>query len=232
MKQVDSRKKLLNPAEKTRSHKDAKNYVVLIDESGDLGKSPMSDPYLVLAASVTDKPEEYVRIAGSQPQNSSKYNKAGSELKFNRSSRKVRMEILDEISKLDPDIYAAAVLKSSPRWGEKGKMYRKALSEFAEFILEDSDDKQYYFLLDEHTAISPEKDPDLGCRICRRAASKKKKTIGCQIVSSKDTKSLQTHDFVVGAIGSAYNKNDDRYVKKLKKIKYKEGEAYAAKPNK
>lgn len=42
--------------------KASKNYFVFIDESGDLGKSANSDPYLVFAASVTDKPEEFAKI--------------------------------------------------------------------------------------------------------------------------------------------------------------------------
>ncbi len=205
-------------------HKKAsKNYVVLIDESGDLGKSANSDPYLVFAASVTDKPEEFSKIA-------EKYrSKHGKELKFSNSSHDTRLRIIDEINSMNPEIYAAAVVKSHPYWGEKKKMYQQALAEFTEFILQDSGNSNNYFVLDEHTAISTESEPDKGCDICRKVAAQNGKDIGCKMVKSKETKSLQTHDFVVGSIGSVFNKSNGTYLARLKKPKYKEGSAYCTK---
>lgn len=209
-------------------HKKAsKNYVVLIDESGDLGKSVNSDPYLVFAASVTDKPEEFSKIAEKY---SSKLSHTDhSELKFSKTRRDVRFRVIDDINASDPEIYAAVVSKSHPHWGEKKKMYQQALAEFTEFILQDSGDSNYYIILDEHTAISTESEPDRGCNICRKVAAQNGKDIECKMVKSKETRSLQTHDFVVGAIGTAFNHSNEEYVHRLKKPKYKEGSAYYTK---
>lgn len=106
-------------------------------------------------------------------------------------------------------------------------MYQQALAEFTEFILKDSSNSNYYFILDEHTAISTEHEPNKGCEICKKVAAQNGKDIRCKMVKSKETKSLQTHDFVVGAIGSAFNRSDTRFVSSLKKVKYKEGDAYS-----
>lgn len=108
-------------------------------------------------------------------------------------------------------------------------MYQQALAEFTDFILQDSGDSNYYFILDEHTAISTESEPDKGCEICRKVAAQNSKYIECKMVKSKDTMSLQAHDFVVGAIGTAFNHSDDQYLHRLKKAKYKEGSAYCTK---
>lgn len=205
----------------TAGKKTSKNYFVFIDESGDLGKSANSDPYLVFAASVTDKPEEFARIADKYI---SKHN--AKELKFSSSTHDQRMSVIEEINKVDPDIYAAVIIKSHPHWGEKKKMYQQALAEFTKYILQNSGDSNYYFVLDEHTAISTENEPDKGCKICERVAVQNGKFVECNMVKSKETKSLQAHDFIVGAIGHAFNKSNSEYINKLKKISYKEGMAY------
>ena len=202
--------------------KTPKNYVVFIDESGDLGKSVNSDPYLVFAASVTNKPEEFTKIVDKYSLNASE----SIELKFSTTSYHTRMSILSEINKVNPDIYSAVVVKSNKRWGKGKDLYHLAIKEFTERILDVPEDRNYYFLLDKHSAISTDENPNLGCEICKEIATKKGKNIGCKIVDSKNTKPIQAHDFVVGAIGSAYNKSDSKYVKKLKKVSYTEGEGY------
>lgn len=209
----------------TAGKKTSKNYFVFIDESGDLGKSANSDPYLVFAASVTDKPEEFVKIADKYISNVHKSSQLD-ELKFSKSTNDVKAMIINDINLINPDIYAAVVIKSHPHWKEKKKMYQQALSEFIDFIIKDLEDCNYYFILDEHTAISTESEPNKGCEICETVAAKYGINVECKMLKSKDTKSLQTHDFIVGSIGSAFNRLDNRYICKLKKVKYKEGEAY------
>lgn len=105
-------------------------------------------------------------------------------------------------------------------------MYQQALAEFVDFILNDCNASNYYFILDEHTAISTESEPNKGCKICEAVAARNDKYVECKMLKSKDTKSLQTHDFIVGVIGSAYNRSEYRYITKLKNIRYKEGDAY------
>ena len=136
------------------------------------------------------------------------------------------MSVLSEINKVDPDIYSAVVVKSNKRWGKGKDLYHLALKEFIEQILDVSENRNYYFLLDKHSAISTDENPNLGCEICKEIATKKGKNIECKIVDSKNTKPIQAHDFVVGAIGSAYNKSDFKYVKKLKKAEYRYGDGY------
>ena len=202
--------------------KSSTTYVVLIDESGDLGKDEKSKPFFVLAASVTNKPEEFAGIVDNYALNANET----IELKFNTTSYYTRAGVIEEINNVDPELYAAVIVKSNKRWGKGKEIYHLALKEFTEHIVDVSRDGNYYFLLDYHNALSTKEKPNLGCEICEKAASQKGVNITCKIVDSKSTKIMQTHDFVVGAIGSAYNKSDPRYIKKLKKAEYVYGEGY------
>lgn len=203
--------------------KASKNYFVFIDESGDLGKSANSDPYLVFAASVTDKPEEFAKIIDKY-----KTKCDSKEPKFSNSSYYTKLKVIEDINSLNPDIYAAVIIKSHPHWKEKKKMYQQALAEFIDFILKNCGEITYYIILDEHTAISTESEPNKGCEICEMVAARNGKYVECKMLKSKDTKSLQTHDFIVGSIGSAFNKSNRDYINRLKNIRYKDGDAYYA----
>ena len=72
----------------------SKNYFVFIDESGDLGKSASSDPYLVFAASVTDEPE-FAKIIDKYKTNT--YLSQSDEIKFSKTRHGIRLLVIDDV---------------------------------------------------------------------------------------------------------------------------------------
>ncbi|MGN0137068.1 MAG: hypothetical protein ACI381_00435, partial [Candidatus Methanomethylophilaceae archaeon] len=48
----------------------------------------------------------------------------------------------------------------------------------------------------------------------------KGRSVKAEVVESSDSQELQTHDFIVGAIGKFYNRHDDSYIGLLKCSKY------------
>lgn len=183
--------------------------MIFIDESGELGFKGGSSATFVMAATITDRPEEFRRLSlNYQPP-------SGRELKFKSSTNRVRREILNDVSVLGPEIRAIVVCKTNlpDDWKVKGeKLYIKTTSTLMDDIMKNTPGC-VGVVFDHHTALHE----DIGCKIAKDTAEKYgRNLISCeQNMSSKDDAALQTHDFVASAIGYKYNSGKARFFDQL-----------------
>ena len=85
--------------------------IVLIDESGNTGRTARSPKYFVSAATVMECPKEFIRIGSSYEPNT-KHQQQPGVLKFTTSIDDIRLNVLSDIDSMaDAKIYAVVVDK-------------------------------------------------------------------------------------------------------------------------
>jgi len=184
-----------------------------IDESGDMGLDVMrgASDALVVSATVTDRPKDFESIRGRYAPNT-KFGDEGSrrygELKFSTSTDAVRLDVLDEVRKLDPKIYSVVLMKEDidPRMTQYdilGGMVKELLADVVA-----GDGGIYRVTIDEHKKLNQSRRE----RICRAAIEGTEWEITeCKVLDSKYSHGLQVNDFVTGAMSYKYNAAPPRY---------------------
>ncbi len=95
---------------------------IYLDESGDLGLSPRSTRYVIVAALATDDVRSVERAVKSARRLLRSEGHPLVEMKFRNSSRRVRMRLLEELSRWDPRIaWCGLDKREMPLWLREDK---------------------------------------------------------------------------------------------------------------
>ncbi|MDR2846566.1 MAG: hypothetical protein LBV63_04720 [Candidatus Methanoplasma sp.] len=180
--------------------------LVLVDESGDMGHTEGSSGIFVISATVTDCPVRFRSIADDYKKNTRPGRTTPNELKYYSSSDEVRLNVLKDIARSDPDIWTVVVHKCaselSKEWCVYGRaLYRKAIETLMDDVMKNTDGPMIV-IFDPHTALRG----DFGTK----TAEKKATCYGCDLIyarqdrTSHEEMALQVHDFVVGSTRDRY----------------------------
>jgi hypothetical protein len=173
-----------------------------IDESNTGGVT--QGKHYVLGATVVDADKEidFGKITEKR--------RKDKELKFIRN-KSIRDEVLIEISKLNPRLYAVTIKKGKWKGEEYVNVHRNGLVELIDSIAKKERAKNIRITTD-YTEYANDEIVKL---LTAESGKKHKKNIIGEAIDSKKSPQIQTNDFVVGAMNKAYNRNEKRYVKKL-----------------
>jgi len=174
----------------------------VIDDTNDLGSRKHGKHYILGATAVdADKVEAFADLT-------KKYN-LDKEIKF-ISEQKLRKEVLEGISELEPRIYAVTVRK--PRFHKWDKttqkdVHRNALQKLMKKVAEGEGAPRIHMIIDE----SSKAKAGTVDRIRNEVADKRKKELTLEIMSSANSSELQSNDFSVGAMNKKYNQGDSSF---------------------
>jgi hypothetical protein len=187
--------------------------LAVFEDSGEPGgMPPRSSKKFIMAAAVTDRWNEFGIIADSFEKNTRVgADPSPNELKYGTSDDGTRTEVLKEIAKLKPSIYAIVVCKDTlpPDWEglNGGEIYRKTTSNLIDDVMKNTDgDLKFYF--DQHTSLNEKPEiPFPDNRFLIRAVEDKTDPSRHNVrdVSQKrsvEENTIQTQDFIVGSIKS------------------------------
>ena len=176
-------------------------YVIIIDEWGDTGLKTDRDPFFIIGAVVTDKPEKLASVSRALRD---KY--GFEEIKYhNLGDKKGEAERM--IAAEDPMVFGVYIDKcanDNPYWwyrykNHRSKVHRKVLAELAKDIMI-SDLDNLVVIIDHNTSLKKEE----GANIIRNAAENKKNII---YVKQEDSERgihkdlLQAGEIAIGAMG-------------------------------
>jgi hypothetical protein len=194
--------------------------MIYLDESGDLGFGPRSSKYFILAAIITRDAEQVRRcIKRVRQRKLPKRYKTIPELKFHNSSQTIRRRVLKCVSRTDTDIAYAVLrkhqvyerLKNKP-WilynYLRGSLIAKIITAYRpEGPIKVIVDRSLYGFDREHF------DNYLTWKTCLGNHSEELNMDPPEIVhiDSKKDRCIQAVDFVAGAIGRRYSREDPSY---------------------
>jgi|GEM_PF-6370710 len=185
---------------------------VLVDESGNLGRGPASGKAFTMTATVTKDPDTWARIADRYPRNT-RYRQGGpNELKYNTSSDFVRRSVLEDVMATGPSIHAVVISKADMSRANDEKVYIATTSSLMENVMKDpvvrNEKRGVRVVYDNHKYLQDGRAE----RITREIAKKNGAKLASEpeVRDSARCRGLQVHDFVAGAVGSKYNRDDSR----------------------
>ncbi|MDR2846402.1 MAG: DUF3800 domain-containing protein [Candidatus Methanoplasma sp.] len=180
--------------------------LVLVDESGDMGHTKGSSQVFVISATVTDCPMRFRSIAYGYEKNTRSGRTTSGELKYYSSSDKIRLNVLRDIARSDPDIWTVVIHKGtselSKEWDVYGRaLYRKAIETLMDDVMKNVDGPMIT-MFDPHTALRG----DFGIKTAEKKATHYGRNLICAIQdrTSHEEAALQIHDFVVGSTRDKY----------------------------
>ncbi len=185
---------------------------VLVDESGDLGRGPGSSRTFTMTATVTDRPDELAAIAGRYPRNTRYGGKGPDELKYNSSSDAVRLDVLRDVMATNPSIHAVVTSKTGLEKVKGEQIYTETAKTLMDSVMQDPRirnslgtvrivyDSHKYLYRGNAQRITSEAAASAGLGQIPET----------RLADSARYAPLQAHDFVAGAIGSRYNRQDSR----------------------
>ena len=176
---------------------------ITVDETGDIGSDADGRWFILCASAVRDYETfcEATRHFGFVK-----------EMKF-RKNRKRREEVLAMADPALAAVYYVAVRKNQRSFNveEQRAIYRNALKDLSDLVMANETATRVEVEIDENTLIEPRDAEDLF--IHNRHSDGR--DISAEVVDSYDNYAMQTHDFIAGAIGRAYNRFDDTYSEKI-----------------
>jgi len=177
------------------------NRIVVIDDSGNTGRTKKSPRYLIVAATVTDAAEEFVSIGRGYPTNTKHMDHPGI-LKFSTSEDDIRLDVLEGVNRIDAHIYAVVLDKTGVSSSISAQdMYKSSVQE----VLSDAvaeENHAYCVIMDRHPGLSDDSGLDVRKEVARE---KKRGIIDCKVEPIEDSEELRIQDFIASAIGHAYN---------------------------
>jgi len=191
--------------------------IALFDERGDFGLKEGSSKTFVIAVSVIRRPDDFIAIATRYPKNTRRFKrtkKVEDSLKFRTSVDSIRIAVVEDVSNSVVDVYAVTYTKSKDKDVDKKRAiyYRGLFKEIVDELMRAMNVACFMVIIDSTNELGKE----VGCKIVRDCAKEHgKRIIECKQVRSKDELLLQTHDFVVGGLGSFEEDGEDVYFKKL-----------------
>ncbi|MBQ7701758.1 MAG: DUF3800 domain-containing protein [Candidatus Methanomethylophilaceae archaeon] len=198
------------------STKNGPKYLVLIDESGDMGRSERSSRTFVMSATLTDKPEVFDSIP-TRYLKDTRYDderKKTHELKFNSSNDEVRNKILKEIDSTDPIIHTIIMKKSDMGKYTSNDVYKFTLEELVYICMSESelkDSRGVEVVLDNNDFLTCMEFAKLV--VAEANNSNVRLSREPRVERSIEYNPLQTHDFVASSAGNKYNGPNHRDVK-------------------
>lgn len=192
--------------------------VIILDESGDLGFSPLrSSRHFVVAATIVHEPNDFDRLAKSARNKLGKQ-KIGGELKFNKSTDPIKRHILRGIANIDCQIVWISIEKDMiPMRMRKDKdlLYQMACEVVLREAVKRTSAQKIHIIIDKH--LPKRKDRERSERhimsiIAREHAGHFIPRINISQYDSLTSPELQVHDFVVGAIFQHIERGVDAYI--------------------
>lgn len=186
---------------------------VLVDESGDLGRGPGSSRTFTMTATVTGDPDEFAAIAGRHPRNTRTNGRGPDELKFKTSSDAVRLDVLRDVMATDPSIHAVVTSKTGLEKVKEEQIYTETAKALMDSVMQDPRIRNSLgtvrVVYDDHRYLRRGKAAEITSASAAAAGlGQMPKT---ETKDSSGYAPLQAHDFVAGAVGARYNRQDSRY---------------------
>jgi len=193
---------------------------VYIDESGDLGTKQGSSKFLILSALVVNNPKDLDRIIKNMRRNKFKKElKKASEIKANKSSKKVILYMLQKLNSiLDAKIYYIVL--------EKSKLYSNYLKEDKHKLYNFVAGKLAQNLIFDNTILEIKIDKSKGNLFLQedfnnyfeQKLKEKCKNINCKIEHSysHSWSGLQFADILAWSCFQKFEYNNEEYLKEIK----------------
>lgn len=180
---------------------------VSVDEGGDIGSKAEGDWYILCGCSVKDR-EAFA--------NATRHFGFVKEMKF-RKFRKRREEVLRFADPSIDRIFYVAARKNQELFttSEQKRIHENALRELSDLILSTETARAVDVEIDHNSLIA---DVDAEDIFENNRFSKGR--VKADTVNSSESYEMQTHDFIVGAIGRLYNRFDDSYIELLSAPKF------------
>ncbi len=181
---------------------------ISVDEGGDIGSMNHGEYYLLCASSVKDR--KRFRDATARF-------KFGREMKF-RKNPKRREQVLKYANPAIDGLFYVAVKKTKDQFDKEEQhiIHERALRKLSDMVLS-TETAPYVDVEIDQTSMIPDELAECIFESNRFAQGR---SVEADVVESKDSYELQTHDFIVGALGRMYNRHDDYYVGLLDCPKY------------
>lgn len=179
--------------------------VILLDECGDLGRSPNSSRYFIVAAMVIHDPNALVRLIKNARKKLGKKDWKG-EIKFNNTTNPIRALILEGVAKLDCQVVWVSFEKdklSSALLKNEKLLYLEACEIVLREIVRRIPAKRMHVMIDKRYTNKKERDKiDMHIRtlVENNHAGYFIPQVQVSQYDSIMSKELQIHDFIVGAI--------------------------------
>jgi len=183
---------------------------VLVDESGDLGRGPGSNRTFTMTATVTGDPDEFAAIAGRYPRNTRYGGEGPDELKYNSSSDGVRRSVLRDVMATDPSIHAVVTSKTDSEAMSRENVYTKTTRTLMDSVMQDPRIRNSLgtvrVVYDNHKCLYKGNAQRITSEAA--AAAGLERVPETRLADSARYAPLQAHDFVAGAVGARYNRQD------------------------
>jgi len=179
--------------------------LIIIDESGDLGKRGSN--FFVMVAVVTGRSRHLLGASKKIPN-------LNFETKFSNSFYEDKISVLEEISRSDAEITYVVVDKKnysslfSNCYGND--LYKNVLKQLFKETMSVISQRDVNIIIDESRSIKMADLKELANVV---AANEKINVKKCQKGSSEANKCIQVADFVAGSIWTKYEKKDDEFFK-------------------
>lgn len=186
---------------------DVTRIFVSVDEGGDIGSNTEGMWYILCGCSVHDR----VRFADA-----TKHFGFVKEMKFRKSAKR-RTEVLTYADPAIRRIYYVATRKDQSTFTpmEQKTIHDNALGMLSDLILSTEQSRFIDVEIDHNDLIDDERAESLFEK--NRFSKGRAKA---RAISSEESYEMQTHDFIVGAIGKLYNRCDERYAELLTAPKF------------
>jgi len=188
---------------------------IFIDESGDLGHKDLDNPakskYFILVGLCCGNPKKVAKCV-VKTKDTIKRRKELHELKFTSSKPDTRRRLLEKLSKVDIDVHAIVVDKTTvfPSLMDKKEIYFNWVSGYLvrRLILYFPDDKKVNIIVDRRSFSENQNEFNDYIRYkIKTVLGKGKWDLDIQHKDSKRELCLQATDFIAGAIHQKYRYN-------------------------
>jgi hypothetical protein len=194
--------------------------VILLDESGDMGRSPGSSRHFVVAAMAVHDPNELVRLLKNARRKLTKKDWKG-ERKFNNTTDSTRTLILEGVANLDCQIAWISFEKDrlpSAMLTNKHLLYQTACEIVLPELFRRVPARRMHIIMDKYYSKKWERDrldKQVRSMLIEHHAGNFVPQVQMSQFDSILKKELQVHDFVVGAVYQYVERDVDTYIRRI-----------------
>jgi hypothetical protein len=195
--------------------------IIILDESGDLGFSPHSSRYFVVAATIVHETDNMVRLA-KKVRNSIRGRKWKEELKFNNSEEPTKMLMLKGVAKMDCQILWDSFDKNNIPMNlreDKYLLYQTACEIVLQEAIKRTLAKKIHIIIDKRYSKRSDRDRlelNVMSTLTKNHVGNFSPSVRISQYDSITSRELQVHDFIVGAVFQHLERGVDTYINIIK----------------
>jgi len=189
---------------------DDNSVTIIGEESGGWSRKPNGPKSLTITMTKTKKPKDFGEISQNHPWNT-RGTHNNNELKWVSSSDEVRMAVLADADKLDPDIFI--ITDEGVKDIENKERYKSLFGEITEEVFKNTNEENIELVMDDSDLMKPMTGMEKVKDIAERHPNK---NIRYKQVDSEKYPVIQTQDMIAGAANKS-RAGDSTFIDKVSK---------------